>query len=239
MEGLNFLIIIAVVAVVAVLAYYSWKAERQRTSDLAALARRLGFRFSPRRDESHENRYHHFEVFRQGHSRCAFNTLSGSLAVGQRAMPILLGDYEYKVTTSNGKTTQTTTYHFSFAIAHLPYVGVPDVLIRPEGFFDKIKSAIGFDDIDFESAEFSKCFFVKSADKRFAYDLIDPRMMEFLLATRPPGLDMERGRILLTDGSRRWEPAQFERNIQWLQEYLERWPRHLIDQLESGGVRSS
>lgn len=231
MEGLGILLIIPVIVIVAVIAYFAWKAERQRTQELAALAQRLGFEFSPRRDTSHDARYPHFEIFRQGHSRCAFNTMAGTLTCAEQVLRVLLGDYEYKITTSNGKTTQTTTYRFSFAILHLPYVGVPDVLIRPEGFFDKIKSAIGFDDIDFESSEFSKAFFVKSPDKRFAYDLIDPRMMEFLLATRPPGIDMEQSTILLTDGRRRWKPQQFESQLQWARTYLEHWPRHVVDRL--------
>lgn len=232
MHGLEFLIIIPIIAIVAVLAYFAWKAERQRTEALAALARRHGFSFHPSRDKSHDARYAHFEVFRQGHSRCAFNVMRGGLAWNDRSLQIELGDYEYKITTSNGKSTQTTTYRFSFAIVHLPYPRVPDVLIRPEGFFDRIKSAVGFDDIDFESDEFSRAFYVKSDDKRFAYDLVDPRMMEFLLATRPPGIDMENARILLTDGSRRWDPSQFERQLDWLRTYLDRWPRHLVDQLE-------
>jgi len=235
MDGLAILIIIPVIAIVAILAYFAWKAERQRTLDLMAMAHQLGFQFDPGRDRSLDSRYAHFEVFRQGHSRSASNLMSGDLACGDRTCSTLMGDYEYKITTSNGKTTQTTTYRFSFAILHLPYAGVSDVLIRPEGFVDKIKSAMGFDDIDFESSEFSRCFFVKSPDKRFAYDLIDPRMMEFLLATRPPPIDMERGRILLTDGHRRWKPAEFQQHLQWVQQYFDHWPRHLVDRLEGGG----
>lgn len=234
MASLGFLIIIPIMAMIAVIAYYGWKAERQRTLDLVTMARQLGFQFDAGRDRSLDSRYPHFEVFHQGHSRCASNLMSGDLACGDRSYPTLLGDYEYKITTSNGKTTQTTTYRFSFAILHLPFVGVPDVLIRPEGFFDKVKSAMGFDDIDFESAEFSKSFFVKSPDKRFAYDLIDPRMMDFLLATRPLPIDMERGRMLLTDGRHRWKPIEFQQRLQWVEQYFDHWPRHLLDQLQNG-----
>lgn len=234
MNGFGFLVIIPIIAIIAVLGYYSWKAERQRTLDLMALARQLGFSFDPGRDRSLDSRYAHFEVFRQGHSRCARNMMTGDLACGERSYPTVMGDYEYKITTSNGKSTQTTTYRFSFVILHLRFVGVPDVLIRPEGFFDKIKSAMGFDDIDFESSEFSKSFYVKSPDKRFAYDLIDPRMMEFLMATRPLPIDMENGRIMLTDGRRRWKPVEFQQQLQWIEQYLGHWPRHLVDRLEGG-----
>jgi len=231
MGGLEILIVVPILLVVAFIGWLAWRAEQKRREELAALAHRLGLRFEPGRDRSHDERYHHFEVFRQGHSRCALNVLSGSITQHELAWPVLLGDYEYKITTSNGKSTSTTTYRFSFLIVHLPYAGVADVLIRPEGLFDRLKSVVGFDDIDFESAEFSRAFYVKSPDRRFAYDLIDARMMEFLLGTRPSLIDMENDRILITDGRNRWKPAQFEGQLKWVQEYVDRWPRHVVDAL--------
>ena len=44
----------------------------------------------------------------------------------------------------------TRTHRFSYLIVHLPFSGLPDLLIRPEGVFDKMAGAFGFDDIDFE-----------------------------------------------------------------------------------------
>ena len=111
-----------------------------------------------------------------------------------------MGDFTYKVTTSSGKSTTTTTYRFSYLILHMPWSGVPDLLIRREGMFDKIAGVLGFDDIDFESAQFSRRFHVSSTDKRFAYDVIDPRMMEFLLKGDPPTVDIENTRCCISDG---------------------------------------
>ena len=56
------------------------------------------------------------------------------------------------------------------------------LLIRPEGFFDKVTEFFGYADIDFESAEFSRSFFVKSLDKKWAFDVISQKTMEFMLA---------------------------------------------------------
>ena len=39
----------------------------------------------------------------------------------------------------------------------------------------------GYQDIKFESAEFSKTFCVRSPDKKFAYDVCNAKMMEYLL----------------------------------------------------------
>ena len=115
-------------------------------------------------------------------------------------------------------------------IVHPPW-DTPPLLIRPEGIFDKIKSVIGFDDIDFESAEFSRKFYVKSTDKRFAYDVLHPRMMEFLLAEMPPLIDIEDGALCLSDGRRRWDPDRFRKEMAFIEGFCSQWPRHLLKEL--------
>ena len=104
----------------------------------------------------------------------------------------------------------------------------PTLLVRPEGLFDKLKGAIGFDDIDFESEEFSRKFYVQSSDKRFAYDVLHPRMMEFLLKEQPDALDLEGGALCVSDGSRLWEPDDFRARLDFVRRFCELWPRHLL-----------
>ena len=206
------LIVIAAVALIATVAYFGWKAEQARMQALRELAAELGLRFDPGVDHDHDDQYAQFEIFRRGHSRVARNTLHGTILLFERPCRILTGDFRYKVTSSNGKQTTTHTYDFSYLIVHPPW-DTPPLLIRPEGVFDKIKGMFGFDDIDFESAEFSRKFYVKSDDKRFAYDVLHPRMMEFLLAENPPMIDIEDGALCLSDGQKRWDPERFRREI--------------------------
>ena len=232
MEVLPILLILAGIGLVGVFGYLGWLAAKKRREALAALAARLGWGFDPARDRHHDDEYAHFEIFRRGHSRAAFNTLTGHLEMDGRRWAAKMGDFVYKVTSHSGKSSQTRTYRFSYLILHLPYGRVPDLLIRREGVFDKLAGAFGFDDIDFESAEFSRRFHVKSADKRFAYDVVHPRMMEFLLAGDAPAVDIERGRCCLSDGRRRWEPADFEARLQWITRFLDLWPDHVTHALE-------
>ncbi|HEX5053513.1 MAG TPA: hypothetical protein VFZ65_17170 [Planctomycetota bacterium] len=227
-----FLIVIAVIALLAVAAYFGWKAEKERREALAALADELGLRFDAGDDADHDDYYAQFEIFRRGHSRVARNTLLGTLELFAQPCRVRCGDFRYKVTRSNGKSTSTSTYRFSYVIVHPPW-DTPPLLIRPEGLFDKIKGAFGFDDIDFESDEFSRKFFVQSTDKRFAYDVLHPRMMEFLLAEQPPMLDIEDGALCLSDGQRRWDPAGFRRQIAFLRRFCDLWPRHLVKDLNA------
>lgn len=227
-------IILAVIVGAVIAAVYGHRLEQQRREALSALAASLGWRFDPSKDTRHDDEYAHFEIFRRGHSRAAYNTLTGSVEIDGRAYAAKMGDFTYKVTSSSGKTTTTTTYNFSYAILHLPFRGVPDLLIRREGIFDRIAGAIGFDDIDFESEEFSRRFCVKSSDKRFAYDVVHPRMMEFLLASDDRAIDIKRGRCCVADGSKRWEPERFRAELEWLRRFFDLWPDHLTRQLADG-----
>jgi hypothetical protein len=223
-------IIVVFAAIVAVIGYFAWLADKKRREALAAFAARHGFDFDPSTDSSHDDRYAQFEIFRRGHSRVARNTMTGSIELFGQRCELCCGDFRYKQTSGSGKNRKTSTYRFSYLIVHPPWE-TPPLLIRPEGFFDKVAGAFGFDDIDFESVEFSKKFYVKSSDKRFAYDVLHPRMMEFLLAERPPMIDVEDGALCLSDGSRRWDPEQFEAKMDFVIRFCELWPRHLVKDL--------
>ncbi len=226
-------IFVAVLILIVVGIVYAHQKEQARRQALLKFARRQGWTFRATDDPSHDDRYRHFEIFRRGDSRAAFNTLTGVLEVGEFPCPLHAGDYKYTESSGSGDSQSTTTYRISFCILHLPWPHTPDVLIRGEHGLDKFAAFLGFEDIDFESAEFSDRFHVSGNDKRFAYDLIDARMMEFLLAGGPPVTDMQRGQICLTSRGRRWEPAEFEQHAAWLWEFLSRWPRHIIADLEA------
>lgn len=227
------ILIIGGIAVLGVVVYLGWLAEKKRREAMAVFAERIGWRFDPARDRRHDDEYAHFEIFRRGHSRAAYNTLSGEVDLGGRSCPVKMGDFIYKITRHTGKSTTTTTYRFSYIILHLPFGGVPDLLIRREGLWDKLTDAFGFDDIDFESVEFSRRFHVASPDKKFAYAVIHPRMMEFMLSSDAAAVDIERERCCLSDGRKRWKPEQFEHKLDWVRQFFELWPEHVMDRLEA------
>ncbi|HCT45315.1 MAG TPA: hypothetical protein DF699_08890 [Phycisphaerales bacterium] len=113
---------------------------------------------------------------------------------------------------------------------------MPDMLIRREGIFDKIASAFGKNDIDFESAEFSRKYYVQSESRKFAYDIIHPRMMEFLLATSPGLVDIEHSRICLSDGMTVWKAPRFPQAFDWTRQFLDLWPDFVVKDLTQGRV---
>lgn len=242
-EGAIFLCLLVpvAIAIVVAIAVAANKANQRRLAEFRAVAEESGLNFDPSSRPGFDREHPRIECFQQGHSRRAFNLLSGALAPRPGAeesaqLQCIVGEYEFKVTTSNGKSTQTVTYTFGFAILITRWHVLPDMLIRHEGFFDKIAGFLGFDDIDFESAEFSRTFMVKSSDKRFAYDLIDAQMMEFLLQAQGgtvPNIDVgDSGFCLWYGQSKRLEPRELLKLLDWGREFFGRWPRVLRADLD-------
>ena len=101
------------------------------------------------------------------------------------------------------------------------------LFIRPENFFDKLTEFIGFNDIDFESAEFSKKFYVKSPDKKWAYDIIHPRMMEFLLASPMFSIQFDLLSVIVYRDNT-FSPADFDAAADLVNGIFERIPDYVI-----------
>ena len=224
--------VLVALAGIALLAWYQWKVEQQRRADLAALAASLGWSFDPAEDPDHDDRFAQFEVFRRGHGRRAYNTLRGHLDVQGRRFGVQAGDFTYKVTSGSGKNRSTTTYRISYLIVGLPW-DPPALLIRPENVLDRLAGFLGFEDIDFESEEFSRRFHVTCKDRKFAYDLVHPGMMELLLGAQPPVIDVEAGHACFCDDRGRWDPVRFRARIDFAVAFLARWPRHLLQRLDA------
>ena len=55
--------------------------------------------------------------------------------------------------------------------------------IRRENLLSRMADHLGFHDIEFESEDFNRRFRVGSADREFAFKLVDDRMMAWLLST--------------------------------------------------------
>jgi hypothetical protein len=142
------------------------------------------------------------------------------------------GDYHYKITRQNGKHRSTTTYRFSYFLVKLPWgARLPSLALRTEGFMDKLAGAIGFEDIDFESAEFSRRYHVSGNDRKFAYDVLHPRMIDWMLDAEPPAFEVARGVFLLVSGDGRWAPGEFQQALRWTEAFFERWPDYLVKDL--------
>lgn len=183
------------VALVAII--WSFIAAAKRRQELSAFALLNGFSFDADPGDIHD-RYEGFTPFDRGHNRASSNRVHG------RRGEIDWEMFDYKYVTGSGKNRQTHRHGIIVAQINL---ALPRVRIRPEGIFDKLASVVGFDDIDFESEEFSKRYYVSASDRKFAYDLIHPKMMEYLLVA--PACDWQfGGRVIMMTRSGRYGADQ-------------------------------
>lgn len=58
---------------------------------------------------------------------------------------------------------------------------MPTLVVYPEGLWDAVVKQLGATDIDLESFEFSETYRVWADNKRYAYDVCNPRVMAFLM----------------------------------------------------------
>jgi hypothetical protein len=203
-----YLVIIAIIAVLIGLAIYSHHLAKKRQEAMLRCAQALGLEFYPSNDHSFDERYPFIAKLCQGNNRYAFNILSGVY----RGSHVQVFDYHYETQSRDSKGRTTTHHHyFSFFILLLDY-RLPELLISREGWVSKFVQFLGFDDIDFESAEFSQKFLVKSPNKKFAYDICHSQMIEYLLANSDLNIEIEHNCYTLFFGSQ-LEPELIQKNL--------------------------
>lgn len=176
-RSMQFLPTLIILLLVVAFAVYASRQAKAREKKLAAWAAGRGLRFDPSRDPGAEAMFPEFECLKQGDNRYAYNRWQGEWAARQ----VRGFDYHYQTYVHTKHGRRTVHHHFSAVLVHSPFPLRP-LLVRPEGILDKVGEFFGCDDIDFESAEFSRRFFVKAPDKRWAYDVLHARTMEYLLA---------------------------------------------------------
>ena len=216
-------IFIVVLALIIGGAIYSALVAKKRREELFSLAARLGLNFSPGNDSELAERFGFLDKLAQGDNRYAFNVISGTYRQNQ----VLVFDYHYETHSTDSKGNTTTYHHyFSFFILFLP-MSFPELKITREGLLSKIAQALGYEDIDFESAEFSRAFCVRSKDRKFAYDVCNAQMMEYLLANRDLSIEIEGPALALAFDSCLSAP-EIEADLQRLLEIRLRLPDYLF-----------
>ena len=218
-------VFVAVVVLVIIGAIFNAIAQSKRREGLIELARRLNLNFDAGIHYSIPDQFSFLKQLDQGDNRYATNVLSGNY----RQNEVLVFDYHYETHSTDSKgNTQTENHWFSFFILTLPAI-FPDLTIRHSNFFTKVAEVFGYQDIKFESAEFSKSFCVRSPDKKFAYDVCNAKMMEYLLANRDLSIEIENEVIALAFNTR-LSVEQIEFNLQRLVEIRSRLPEYLFTQ---------
>jgi len=217
--GVAIALTILVTFLASISAWSIWR-RRRRIAGLPAVAAAAGLHYSA------EDRFScatgNFDLFRDGHGRLVEHVLwrDGSQA--------RVFDYAYfrEQRDKNGRITRTWT-HFTCATTRHPGRW-PDLSLLQERRVDRALRTVGLGDVELESEEFNRRFLVRCADAKFATDLLDPQMMELLLAA-PDGINLEvRGPNVLA-WSRLRPPEEFPAMLELVERFVELVPPVVAD----------
>jgi hypothetical protein len=122
-----------------------------------------------------------FDLLRRGDGRGIDHVVWGTW----RKTAVQAFDYWYYTETTDSKGHRSRSYRrFSCVVIEVP-AAFPHLTMAREGVFTRLADHLGMEDIEFESPEFNRRYNVKARDRKFAYELIDGRMLEWLVGVRP------------------------------------------------------
>jgi hypothetical protein len=207
------LVLFLVFALIAgALIWYAYVREKKRAQALEAVARRMGLQFSKTGGQELLANVGIIDAMPRGNSRRVKFVLHGNY----RGLDVRIFQYVYE--TGSGKNRQT--HRNTVAWARVP-AAWPRLTIVPEHLGHKLFDALGGDDIDFESDEFSRRFWVRCPDRKFAYDVIHGRAMEFLMTPGWTRWELHGALLVLWEMNHGLDPSDiepaFERIVGFLQ----------------------
>jgi len=177
-----------------------------RINTLRTFANSLNLHYRKAKVHNFEWEYPGFDFLQKGEERYAFNIVSGDLN-GRKVKGF---DYHYQTNQTDSGSDETTIHFYFSAIIITSSFTMKPLTIRPEALFDKLTAAFGWDDINFESAEFSRKFHVKAEDRRWAYEVLTPMTIEYLLESPQYEVQMN-NQHLAVRGKSQFEPSEFEK----------------------------
>ena len=187
------------ILMVGVVAGYFWLAQhfnQKRRAMIQAWARQKGLSFSEAVDSSFLDQLSEFDFIRKGNRRQVYNICSGvfknykisafdfTCVYGERLLRNWNGYGRVPIIRPKRFSRRRKHHRYSVVVFDVPFELKP-LVIRPERLFDKLIAVFGFDDIDFESKEFSSQFSVKSPDREWAHTVLHDQAIQHLLQLNP------------------------------------------------------
>ena len=192
--------------------YFGVRGRLARTRAVAALAQQIGFTFSAR-DVDHTADLP-FGLFHRGSGRKAGLVISGV----HNKMPMRMFDYEYTVSSGNNRQT----HRFTCALLTIP-AACPSLQLGHENFFTRLGDHLGLRDVELEYDEFNRRFRVKCNDQKFAFSLLDGKMMQWLIgADGFDSVEIDGPWVLIA--AQRLPPARWLELGSWLDQFHNQIP---------------
>ncbi|MFA4986690.1 MAG: hypothetical protein WC712_08915 [Candidatus Brocadiia bacterium] len=166
--------LLAAAAIAGFALYYNWR----RKQAMIEYANANGYTFCEEDAFNIMGRCRALNMFSVGHSHKVYWNVYGK----RKGLDFCF--FHLRYVTGSGKNRSTHTRQGLLVEGMLVFP--THLSMRPEGFLDRVAELMGFDDIDFEYNEFNNKYFVKSDDKKMAYDIFGREVMEFCLRLPRP-----------------------------------------------------
>ena len=173
-------------------------AEKKRTEALEKVASDLSLSFSKNHDEGLLATMQRFSLFNQGHSRKMKNVMQADTEIAR------LSIFDYQYTTGGGQHSHTHTH--TVVSMESDDLKLPNFRIRPEGFFDRVGSALGFQDIDFDDDKaFSDAYVLAGDDEEAIRAFLTPQLRKLLVEHKKCCVESDHGVFVFYRGRRKPE----------------------------------
>ncbi|NLX59219.1 MAG: hypothetical protein GXY74_09040 [Phycisphaerae bacterium] len=175
-----FFAVVAVIVIIAIIGQHA--ALKRRREELQAFADGYGFAFSTEDALGLRDRMGVFALMHRGSRRQLRHVLIGDHGGRQ----IIL--FEYVYVTGSGKNSHT---HTQYCCTWQAPAAVLRLVVRPEGFFDRIGDWFTGKDIDFpDDPAFSDAYVVSGDDEGEIRGLLTPAVREFAIRNGLEALEM-------------------------------------------------
>lgn len=206
---------------------------RRRRAALGSIAHSLGLQFDPARRRDLAG-FTQFDAFDFGTISYTSNTITGRAKFQSKPVAVNMGDMRSASFASGvgpSSNRRPVTLDISYLLLAITLHTAPTVTIRSTSFLDRLVTTSKSDYGDALSAEFHRAFEVRTKDKRVADEVMNQRMMEFFLETRPPFVQFGSSFLFVSSTSSRWKPDEFLLQLNWTKRFLELW--HFEKELRS------
>ncbi len=219
------IVIIIIFLAIGIFGFLTWQKDKQRREALLLWSQQRGWSLAHGKSKRMSRDYSALKVFQKGHARFAKNIIKGEF----HDRPVTMMDYRYTV----GHGKNRSTHNRGIVILACDFPTVP-LFIRRENPMDRVGEFFGVDDIDFESSAFSRKFYVKSSDRKWAYDVIHTRTMEYLM--RAPSFTIEFGFGEIAVYQTGWcDTDRYEKALELAWGLYELVPDYVVRQMKGGG----
>ena len=201
--------------------WYAWYAKKKRREALARMAASLGLTYEQK--DPYGLVSLPFQLFNRGDGQGTENVLDGTW----QEIPLKEFDFWYYTESTDSKGNRSRSYHyFSCALTEVP-IDAAALSIEHENVFTRLGDHLGFQDIQFEWEDFNRAYNVKCKDRKFATDLVDARMMQWLLPQKSWGFEVN-GQYVLAY-CKRLKPAGLIPLLGTLKAFRDHIPRVVYD----------